>query len=76
MLFVVGGEILDSPERLTNGEVEAYNAATNRWLIAPDLPTPRHGLAAVSYGGALYAIGGGPLAAFSGTDTVELFQIT
>jgi len=72
-LWVAGGEVLDSPDRLTNAEVEVYDPVTNGWLVAPELPTPRHGLALVSEGGCIYAIGGGPLAAFSGTGATEIF---
>ena len=72
-LWVAGGEVLDSADRLTNAEVEVYDPATDSWMVAPDLPTPRHGLALVAEGGRLYAIGGGPLAAFSGTGATEVF---
>jgi len=72
-LFVAGGEVLDSPNRLTYAEVEAFDPATNSWWIAPPLPTPRHGLATVAYGGRLYAIAGGPKAAWDQTDVVEVF---
>ena len=73
--YVAGGEVLDSADRLTNAEVEAYDPATDCWYVAPDLPTPRHGLALVAVDQRLYAIGGGPLAAFSGTGAVEVFSL-
>ena len=73
-LWVAGGEVLDSPERLTHGEVEVYDPKTDSWSIAPNLPTPRHGLAIVSLDGRIWAVGGGPLAAFSGTAVTEVFS--
>jgi N-acetylneuraminic acid mutarotase len=72
-LYVAGGEVLDSPDRLTYGEVEVFDPTTNTWSVAPPLPTPRHGLALVAHDGRLYAIAGGPLAAWDQTDAVEVF---
>lgn len=73
LFYVAGGEVLDSPDRLTFGEVEAFDATTNSWFVAPDLPTPRHGLAVVSDEERLFVIGGGPKAAWDQTDVVEVF---
>ena len=73
LFYVAGGEVLDSPDRLTFGEVEAYDPRTNSWLIAPDLPTSRHGLAVVSDHERLFVLGGGPNAAWDQTDVVEVF---
>ncbi|WP_127143910.1 Kelch repeat-containing protein [Pelagibacterium montanilacus] len=73
LFYVAGGEVLDSPGRLTFGEVEAFDRNTNSWLVAPDLPTPRHGLAVVSDEDRLFVIGGGPKAAWDQTDVVEIF---
>jgi N-acetylneuraminic acid mutarotase len=72
-LYVAGGEVLDSPDRLTYAEVEVFDPAVNGWAVAPPLPTARHGLAVVALGGRLYAIAGGPLAAWDQTDVVEVF---
>lgn len=76
LFYVAGGEVLDSPDRLTFGQVEAYDPASNGWFVAPDLPTPRHGLAVVSDDARLFAIGGGPKAAWDQTDVVEVFTPT
>lgn len=73
LLYVAGGEVLDSPDRLTFGEVEAFDPKTNSWLVAPDLPTARHGLAVVSDEERLFVIGGGPKAAWDQTDVIEIF---
>jgi N-acetylneuraminic acid mutarotase len=73
LFYVAGGEVLDSPDRRCFAEVEAYDPKTNSWYVAPDLPTARHGLAVVSCQNYLFAIGGGPLAAWSQTDVVEVF---
>jgi hypothetical protein len=40
--------------------VFAFDTRTRRWSALPDLPTPRHGLGVVSFGGTVYVIGGGP----------------
>jgi hypothetical protein len=45
--------------------VEVYDPAADRWTAAPNLPTPRHGLAVQGFGDTLYAIGGGPTAGLS-----------
>jgi hypothetical protein len=52
---------------------EVYDPATDRWSLAPALPTPRHGLAVAAVGGRIYVIGGGPHAGFAQTDVVEVF---
>jgi len=37
---------------------EIYDPATNRWSIAPRMPTPRHGFAKAELAGKIYAISG------------------
>jgi N-acetylneuraminic acid mutarotase len=66
-VVVLGGE----ESAGTIKEVEAFNPAANAWRALPDLPTPRHGLGAVSYRGRVYAIDGGTSPGFSFSRTVE-----
>jgi hypothetical protein len=40
------------------GDLEVYDRVTNTWASLPPMPTPRAGLAAVTFGDRLYAIGG------------------
>jgi hypothetical protein len=40
--------------------VYAYRISERRWLRLDDLPTPRHGLGVVAFGGRVFVIGGGP----------------
>src|SRR3972149_1454355 len=44
-------------------ELEGYDPATDEWTRNAPMPTPRFRLAAVSWGGKLYAIGGVSLSA-------------
>jgi N-acetylneuraminic acid mutarotase len=66
-IFVAGGEAFN-PNR-TFPEVEVYDTATDTWTSAPDLPTPRHGLAVqgatVRGITEIYVIGGGETAGLS-----------
>ena len=64
---VVGGEEAAG----TIAEVEAFDPARRRWSALPDLPTPRHGLGAVAYRGAIYVLEGGPSPGFAFSSTVE-----
>ncbi len=71
-IYVAGGEAFD-PTR-TFAQVEVYDPATNAWSEAPDLPTPRHGLAVQGVGDVLYVIGGGPTAGLSVAPQNEALQ--
>lgn len=59
-LYAVGGSLptLDEPLRTPFRTLEVYDFATRRWTFGPDLPTPRHHLAAAALDGKLYAVGG------------------
>ncbi len=52
----VGGEAPTG----TIASVYRYRPGARRWTRLPDLPTPRHGLAAVGLGKTVYVIAGGP----------------
>ncbi|MBI4503896.1 MAG: hypothetical protein HY691_00050 [Chloroflexi bacterium] len=55
-VYVFGGE--DS--RRTYADNAEDDPATDAWRAVAPLPTPRHGLAAVAVGDAIYALAGGP----------------
>lgn len=54
-VLIIGGE----GHGRTYGEVEAYNTVTNKWRTLAPMPTPRHGIQAAEYDGALYIAAGG-----------------
>src|SRR3972149_7250166 len=54
-------------------ELEGYDPATDEWTRNAPMPTPRFRLAAVSWGGKLYAIGGFSLSA-GPLPTVEMYD--
>ena len=55
-IYVIGGRILISGERLSR--VDVYNPATDTWVEGPKMPTPRSDLRVAAVGNRLYAIGG------------------
>jgi N-acetylneuraminic acid mutarotase len=70
-IVVVGGEEAAGTIR----DVELYDPATRRWRSLPPLPTPRHGLGAVSRGNRIWALSGGDQPGFHFTGTVESLRI-
>lgn len=73
-LIAMGGEFFGREGTGVYGEAWAYEPARDRWDALPPLPTPRHGLGAVSIGDSLYAIGGATSAGARGTSAaVEVF---
>ena len=66
----VGGE---SPAG-THAAVYGFDVATGRWRRLPDLPTPRHGLGAVTFAGRVYVIGGGPQPGLTVTGANEVLS--
>jgi hypothetical protein len=71
LVVSVGGE---SP-RGTHAAVYALDVRTGRWRRLDDLPTPRHGLGAVAFGGAVYVIGGGPEPGLTVTGANEALEL-
>jgi N-acetylneuraminic acid mutarotase/membrane protease YdiL (CAAX protease family) len=59
-LYVLGGTTVagNAPSRPALATVSVYDPATRQWSAAAPLPTARLGLAAVTIGGNLYALGG------------------
>jgi hypothetical protein len=71
-VVVVGGEAPSG----TFGEVEAYDPASDGWSALPNLPTPRHGLGAVTMNQSIWLVGGARRPSGSETsDLVERFQL-
>lgn len=61
-LYAFGGEGLQAsdgaPESGVYPDVWRYDPAADRWEAAAAMPTPRHGLGAVTAGEAIYVVGG------------------
>lgn len=61
-LFAMGGEggIINRPgQQKVFGQMESYDAATDRWQSHAPMPTPRHAVGAVTIGDWVYVAGGG-----------------
>jgi N-acetylneuraminic acid mutarotase len=59
----------------TSTAVYAFDVRSKRWHRLPDLPTPRHGLGVVGFGGRVYVIGGGPTPGLSVSRANEFLQL-
>nr|MBA2383271.1 hypothetical protein [Actinomycetota bacterium] len=55
--------------------VYAYDVRTGRWRRLADLPTPRHGLGAVTRAGRVYAVAGGPQPGLTVSGAVESLAV-
>jgi hypothetical protein len=71
MIVSVGGE----EPRGTIATVYAYDPRRDRWSSLPDLPTPRHGLGVVSFGGRVWTIAGGPVPGLTVSGAVESLPV-
>ncbi len=71
-LIVVGGEGNAATATGVFAEVEAFDAAADRWTALAPMPTPRHGLAAAVAGGRLHVPGGADRQAFAAVATHEV----
>jgi N-acetylneuraminic acid mutarotase len=72
--YVFGGEYFDNGGRV-HPEVWRYDPKSDTWASAPPMPTPRHGLGAVTLGDEIWLVGGAKRP--SGNDTsnaVEVFS--
>ena len=65
---------VDANQRATRNDVASYNAASDRWQRWSPMPTPRHGLAAVTIDASIYVIGGGPKPGPSFSAANEMFR--
>jgi hypothetical protein len=59
----------------TSAAVYAFDVRTRRWRRLPDLPTPRHGLGVLGFGGRVYVIAGGPTPGLSVSGANEFLQL-
>jgi N-acetylneuraminic acid mutarotase len=73
-IIAVGGEGNPTTATRVFAEVEAYTVSTNTWTALPAMATPRHGMGAAVYGGALYVPGGATKEGFGAVDTHEVLQ--
>ncbi len=72
-LYVFGGEYFTSFSSGVFATNEEYDPATGTWRTVQPLPTPRHGMSAVTAGDTIFVIGGGPIAGYSVTAVNEGF---
>jgi N-acetylneuraminic acid mutarotase len=73
-LYVFGGETVGMLWSRTFDEAERFDPATGRWETLPPMPTPRHGLGAAPFAGAIYVLSGGPQAGLSFGSANERLQ--
>jgi N-acetylneuraminic acid mutarotase len=73
-IIVVGGEGNPNSPLGVFSEVEAYDAVQDRWDPLPPMVTPRHGMAAAAWNGALYVPGGASRELFGAVDTHEVLR--
>lgn len=63
--FAMGGESGEFVNRVLTGQVhgqmESYDPAADTWQHHAPMPTPRHGMGAVTIGEFIYVAGGGPV---------------
>lgn len=57
-IYVAGGEYLDNEIVGVWRDLQAYDPATDKWSILPDLPTPRHGLVGGITDGRFFVVSG------------------
>ncbi len=73
-LYAFGGEYFDNSGGGVYGQVWAYDADADVWSEASRMPTPRHGLGALTVGDAIWTLGGAARAGGNETSAaVELF---
>jgi N-acetylneuraminic acid mutarotase len=73
-IIVVGGEGNPGAPLGVFSEVEAYDAVLDRWDSLSPMPTPRHGMAAAVWNGALHVPGGASRELFGAVDTHEILR--
>ncbi len=74
-IYVFGGEWFSSTGGGVYSQVWAYNAEADNWRQASTMPTPRHGLGAVTVGDRIATIAGAALAGGNATSAaVEWFE--
>jgi hypothetical protein len=68
-LYAFGGE---SPGVFPH--TEEFDPALNRWRRVADMPTPRHGMGAVTVDDVIHLIGGGTREGFGASSAHEVFR--
>ena len=63
-VFAFGGEGNPNHPQGVFPQTEAYDPATDTWMTLPDMPTPRHGMAAAALGDRIYVPGGAAVEGF------------
>src|SRR4029079_12875934 len=58
--YVAGGEGQHERANYSFRALEAYEPATNRWIVLPSMPTARHGVAGAFVGNKLHLVSGKP----------------
>lgn len=72
-VFIFGGEDAGGVNPKTYGNNEVFDPSIGIWISKQSLPTPRHGLSAITVDDRIYTIGGGPRAGLSVSDVNEVF---
>ncbi|MES2304699.1 MAG: kelch repeat-containing protein [Gemmatimonadota bacterium] len=73
--WVIGGETLTgagASKQGTYARVDIYDPVRNQWRMGAGLPTPRHGIFPLSYGGMIFVAGGGSVAGGSESNVFEI----
>lgn len=72
---VAGGEGNARDDSGVFSQVEAYDPVTDAWNLLVDMRTPRHGMGAAAWDGAMYVPGGADRQGFSAVDVHERFVL-
>lgn len=76
LLFVFGGEYFGNGSGGVHDEVWCYDPRTDAWTEISKMPTPRHGLGAVTMNRSIWLVGGAKRPSGAETsDVVERFQL-
>jgi N-acetylneuraminic acid mutarotase len=59
-IYVAGGEYQHERFNASYRALEAYEPATNRWIVLPSMPQARHGVAGAFIGNRLHLVSGKP----------------
>ena len=59
-IYVAGGEYQSDRWYASYRALEAYEPATNRWIVLPSMPNTRHGVAGAFIGNRLHLVSGKP----------------
>lgn len=74
--YVMGGETQNGAGATSNNvynRVDIYNPQTNTWRLGTPMPTARHGISPVVYGGEIWVAGGGLKSGYGNSNVFEAF---